>query len=60
MLWASGGGGFGVDFGFGAGEEALDVLAVAEDDEQGNEGGGHHEGPEVDVVPAWDGESPDG
>ena len=49
-----------MDFGFGAGEEALDVLAVAEDDEQGDEGGGDHERPEVDVVPTGDGESPDG
>jgi len=56
----SGGGGLGADFGFGAGEESLDVFTVAEDDEQGNESGGDHEGPEIDVVPTGDGESPDG
>ena len=53
----SGGRMYLADFGFFAGEESLDVFAVAEDDEQGDEGGGDDEGPEVGGAPAWDGEN---
>jgi len=37
---------FLADSGFGAEEEAVDVFTVAHDHQQGDERGGHQEGPE--------------